>query len=518
MKISKLIFLSLATLVATAAQAQTVLFSWQTDGNAPTADGAMAGTVTGGTITAGGVVDKAFSTESASYAEGVADEYKSTDSKGLKIGKNTAYVVVTPNEALKAGDVLSICGYYSFNVSSSTDLKADLGVVDPENEKKPYQVGSLTLTSDVTGSIYISRKMGKSTGLTAIRIVRPAPADPTDATLSGIKVDGKAIAGFDKEDTSYEVEVPYGTTVAPTVTATASNKNADVEVGEASIENGVVIKVTSQDGSATKEYTVNFKVKSVDLHITSVKLSNGAYATIDAENKTVTFPHVASLAQPTVDFDNCVVADKDNSSLSVSDGKLVIAGVDGTSAEYAINYKEIAVASSLVEATDVAFGGEEDYVYAPGGYKDAGYYVVSKAVEEASNGRISADKIHLYIALPKAEKAIITSGAQSRAIKVFVNGNQISSITASGAANSTIEIPLSTTEVNLVMIESNQTSGDGGFSKIQLTGIQKDTTDPTAIKNVNANKKTTKGSLVIKDNNLVIVRGGKTYNLLGQEL
>ena len=51
-------------------------------------------------------------------------------------------------------------------------------------------------------------------------------AGSDDATLSDLRLDDETIIGFAPETTSYSIELPFGTTDIPTVTATANDANA----------------------------------------------------------------------------------------------------------------------------------------------------------------------------------------------------------------------------------------------------------------------------------------------------
>jgi hypothetical protein len=100
-----------------------------------------------------------------------------------------------------------------------------------------------------------------------------APAAPsTDATLSDIKVDGTAISGFSASTNTYSVELPYGTTTVPTVNATATDANAEVEITPATaLPGATTILVTAEDGTTTLTYTVNFTIAAPH---TDAKLSD----------------------------------------------------------------------------------------------------------------------------------------------------------------------------------------------------------------------------------------------------
>ena len=82
-------------------------------------------------------------------------------------------------------------------------------------------------------------------------------AQGTDISLSALTVDGSSIAGFGPTSTNYSVELPAGTTVAPTVAATTTDTNASAVVTAAtSIPGTTTIVITSQDGSATRTISI----------------------------------------------------------------------------------------------------------------------------------------------------------------------------------------------------------------------------------------------------------------------
>ncbi|MEZ4796215.1 MAG: T9SS type A sorting domain-containing protein [Flavobacteriaceae bacterium] len=87
--------------------------------------------------------------------------------------------------------------------------------------------------------------------------------DPNaDATLSDLQVDAVTIDGFSAGTTMYTYEVPNGTTVVPTVTATATqagNGSSNVAITPAAqIPGTTTIIVTAPDGTTTLNYTVEF--------------------------------------------------------------------------------------------------------------------------------------------------------------------------------------------------------------------------------------------------------------------
>lgn len=81
-----------------------------------------------------------------------------------------------------------------------------------------------------------------------------------DATLKEIKVDGVPVSGFSPATETYNVSVPFSQTAMPVVTATANNSGAKpLEITQpTAVPGSATIKVTAEDGTTTKTYTLNF--------------------------------------------------------------------------------------------------------------------------------------------------------------------------------------------------------------------------------------------------------------------
>ena len=83
----------------------------------------------------------------------------------------------------------------------------------------------------------------------------------TDATLSDLTVGGTTVTGFASGTTSYNVELPFGTTSAPTVAGTANDEKAkSVVVTQAASANGDATVVVTAEDNSTKTYTIHFSV------------------------------------------------------------------------------------------------------------------------------------------------------------------------------------------------------------------------------------------------------------------
>ena len=79
--------------------------------------------------------------------------------------------------------------------------------------------------------------------------------------MSALTVDGNSIAGFGPSSTSYSVELPFGTTVVPTVAATPTDTNASAVVNAAtSIPGTTTVVVTAQDGVTTSTVSIAWSI------------------------------------------------------------------------------------------------------------------------------------------------------------------------------------------------------------------------------------------------------------------
>jgi hypothetical protein len=84
-----------------------------------------------------------------------------------------------------------------------------------------------------------------------------------DATLSDLLINGSTIVGFDPEVVIYNITMPKGSNMVPSVTAEANNENAGYVITPAEqIPGSTQILVTAEDNGTTKLYTINFSVSN----------------------------------------------------------------------------------------------------------------------------------------------------------------------------------------------------------------------------------------------------------------
>ncbi|MGY5355522.1 galactose-binding domain-containing protein [Wenyingzhuangia sp. IMCC45467] len=88
-----------------------------------------------------------------------------------------------------------------------------------------------------------------------------------DANLSDLTVNGTTVSSFSSSKTTYNIELPVGTSTVPTVVGTTkqSSPASAVTTNANSLPGTSTVLVTAQDGTTTKTYTLNFTVDKENL-------------------------------------------------------------------------------------------------------------------------------------------------------------------------------------------------------------------------------------------------------------
>lgn len=106
--------------------------------------------------------------------------------------------------------------------------------------------------------IHVNATDGSSTTTYKIKFVSTAS---NNARLADIQVNGNTIPGFNAYLNTYTVQLPYGTTEVPVVTATAQDGGAGVTITQPTSTTGTAnIDVTAADGTTKNTYTIHFSV------------------------------------------------------------------------------------------------------------------------------------------------------------------------------------------------------------------------------------------------------------------
>ncbi|NCA79257.1 MAG: hypothetical protein EOM76_03580, partial [Sphingobacteriia bacterium] len=125
----------------------------------------------------------------------------------------------------------------------------------------------------------------------------------TNARLAGISVNGTAISNFNSYVTSYNVALPYGTTVVPEIAVTKAEDGQTYEITNcSSLPGTATIKVYAEDKSYSQTYTLNFTVAALTDNTLQDILINNKSLTGFAPTKTtyvVEMP-VGTTTDPTI--------------------------------------------------------------------------------------------------------------------------------------------------------------------------------------------------------------------------
>lgn len=127
---------------------------------------------------------------------------------------------------------------------------------------RKLQGSEITITNgDLNGTptvITVKSEDGKSTSTYKILFQKAAGSN---AKLASISVNGTPIAGFAPTKFNYNVDLPYGTTTVPVVTAEKQEDEQTVVITQATSVNGTAkIVVTAANGTTKETYNITFKV------------------------------------------------------------------------------------------------------------------------------------------------------------------------------------------------------------------------------------------------------------------
>jgi len=112
-----------------------------------------------------------------------------------------------------------------------------------------------------------------------LQITEKVPVDgnnmDTDAALSNLTVNGTTTAGFNQNTLIYNVVLPAGTTIIPTVAATVKDtgKATSYVVQAPALPGNARVVVTAQDGMSWRVYSINFTIAATPMD-TDATLSN----------------------------------------------------------------------------------------------------------------------------------------------------------------------------------------------------------------------------------------------------
>lgn len=179
--------------------------------------------------------------------------------------------------------------FMSREASSMPEIKAYRGAGSLTNAKggtatfpgRELTGSEITITPGVLDGaatvITVKAEDGSSTTTYKIKFVREAS---TNAKLSNLYVNGNAINNFQPAVYNYTVELPYGTTTIPQVTAQGQEDEQTIAITQANSMTGKAeIIVTAADKKTTATYTIQFKVAQLsDNTLKDIKVNGTSIA------------------------------------------------------------------------------------------------------------------------------------------------------------------------------------------------------------------------------------------------
>ena len=216
--------------------------------------------------------------------------------------------------------------------------------------------------------IKVTAEDGSSTTTYTIKFVSEAS---NNAKLADIQVNDQPISGFNAYLTSYNVSLPYGTTEAPVVKASAQDGTATIDIQQATSPTGTAkITVTAGDGTTKMEYTISFSVAALtDVTLKAIYLDGSllpGYVPTKS-NYTVSLP-LGTTTVPAVTWESNYAAGVQTIKLlnnSLEQGAQIQVSIPGStlSKTYKITYK--IEASSYSYLAGIAIGGTALEDFAP---------------------------------------------------------------------------------------------------------------------------------------------------------
>lgn len=183
--------------------------------------------------------------------------------------------------------------------------------------------------------------------------------DPSVAALTGITINGQSLSGFSADQTTYSVELPYGTTSMPSIAATAANEGT-VQVNlPLSIPGAATIVCTSKNGQNSVTYTINLTISatpSTDATLKSLSVNGSAIAGFRADDfayeiviaYTAELPVVTAVTNDA--FATAVVSNVTEVTKAGNDATVVVTAQDGTTQlTYTVTFKRADAIKKLNE-------------------------------------------------------------------------------------------------------------------------------------------------------------------------
>lgn len=222
---------------------------------------------------------------------------------------------------------------------------------------------SVTQAESVNGTATITVKAEDGTTQKTYTINFSVAAASQDATLSAITVDGEALEGFSPEQLTYSMELAYGTTTIPNVTATTTDENATYTVQYVDAEGAetttlpctATITVTAEDTKVSQTYSIDLSAStsaSEDATLASISIDGTAIADFKADS--LDYTHTIAYAAEAIPVITAVVHDE-TANINISQANavpgtatIVVTAQAGNTLTYTVAIKRAAALKHLL--------------------------------------------------------------------------------------------------------------------------------------------------------------------------
>lgn len=245
-------------------------------------------------------------------------------------------------------------------------IKKDLGAPGNKKWKRGY---SLDLSSSITGKVefyFTSTSSGKEASIDNVIITYTAGSaqKSNDATLKELKYDGTSVPNFDAKTLDYSVTLSANYSGVPTVTATANDSKATLNITQAASATGkATVLVTAEDGTTKKTYTIQFSQAAADEPVITSFVVAGVQATIDQANKTITATlpigtSLTNLTPTTVSGDNIASYTPQGAQDFTNPVQYTVTSASGKTATYTVTLQVEQPKSSDATLKTLTVGGK----------------------------------------------------------------------------------------------------------------------------------------------------------------
>ena len=271
---------------------------------------------------------------------------------------------------------------YNVTVPSDTDKATITGTL-ADDRGTVTGLGEKTLSyGNNSFDVVVTAEDGTTKKTYTVNITREKK---TDAKLSDLKVDGTTVPGFDPETYEYTLDDVENDKSSVNITYVTSDTDATVTGdGKQNLsvgDNSLKVTVTAQDGTTTKEYTINIRRKSDDTTLKSLTATSDPQGTIspafDPATTTYTYSvdadedSVTISAEPT-DPNATVTGEGTYNPRTDGPVEIIVTSENGTTKTYTVNF-EVAKSSNA----DLSNLGVTGQTISPAFDKDTTSYTVT---------------------------------------------------------------------------------------------------------------------------------------------